>query len=35
MIKDTQKRLIIHVADIALGDKRCDIEKIFSANNRS
>ena len=34
MTEDNQKRLIIYVADIALGDQRCDVEQLFGASSR-
>lgn len=34
MTQDNQKRLILYVADVALGDKRCDVEQLFRADAR-
>jgi len=34
MTQDNQKRLILYVADVALGDKRCDVELLFRADAR-
>ena len=34
MTEDNQKRLIVYVADIALGDQRCDVEQLFGAGSR-